>query len=178
MRILVVEDETALAEGLEFNFQQEGYDVDLAGDGPAAFQTLNGADPPIDLVILDLMLPGMSGYEICRQIRENDLELPILVLSSRTLSEDKAQAFDAGTDQYMTKPFALPELLSRVRNLLERRGQRLARRDVLHILRRDTPLVDSPERPGCNLGATTLLHREQRGARDVHPTHQQRPHQH
>ena len=57
MRILVVEDETALAEGLEFNFQQEGYDVDLAGDGPAAFQTLDGADPPIDLVILDLMLP-------------------------------------------------------------------------------------------------------------------------
>ena len=70
------------------------------------------------------MLPGMSGYEICRQIRENDVDLPILVLSSRTLSEDKAQAFDAGTDQYMTKPFALPELLSRVRNLLERRGQR------------------------------------------------------
>ena len=124
MRILVVEDEMALAEGLEFNFQQEGYDVDLAGDGPAAFQTLDGADPPIDLVILDLMLPGMSGYEICRQIRENDVDLPILVLSSRTLSEDKAQAFDAGTDQYMTKPFALPELLSRVRNLLERRGQR------------------------------------------------------
>ena len=124
MRILIVEDETALAEGLEFNFQQEGYHVDLAGDGPTALQRLDDAAPPFDLVILDLMLPGMSGYEICRHIRENDVELPILVLSARTLSEDKAQAFDAGTDQYMTKPFALPELLSRVRNLLDRRGQR------------------------------------------------------
>jgi len=121
MRILIVEDELALAEGLAFNFQQEGYQVDLAADGPTALQQLDHADPPVDIVILDLMLPGMSGYEICREIRRNASDLPILVLSARTLSEDKAQAFDAGTDQYMTKPFALPELLSRVRNLLERR---------------------------------------------------------
>jgi two-component system OmpR family response regulator len=121
MRILIVEDELTLAEGLAFNFQHEGYRVDLAGDGPTALQQLEEADPPVDIVILDLMLPGMSGYEICREIRRNTVDLPILVLSARTLSEDKAQAFDAGTDQYMTKPFALPELLSRVRNLLERR---------------------------------------------------------
>ncbi len=121
MRILIVEDEITLAEGLAFNFQQEGYQVDLASDGPDALETLEQADPEFDIVILDLMLPGMSGYEICREIRERDVQLPILVLSARTLSEDKAQAFDAGTDQYMTKPFALPELLSRVRNLLERR---------------------------------------------------------
>ena len=124
MRILIVEDEVALAEGLAFNFRQEGYQVDLAGDGPAALDQLDNAEPPVDIVILDLMLPGMSGYEICREIREQDVELPILVLSARTLSEDKAQAFDAGSDQYMTKPFALPELLSRVRNLLERRHRR------------------------------------------------------
>ena len=121
MRILIVEDELTLAEGLAFNFQHEGYQVDLAGDGPTALQQLEEANPPVDIVILDLMLPGMSGYEICREIRRNTVDLPILVLSARTLSEDKAQAFDAGTDQYMTKPFALPELLSRVRNLLERR---------------------------------------------------------
>ncbi|MFP6700828.1 MAG: response regulator transcription factor, partial [Planctomycetaceae bacterium] len=121
MRILIVEDEVTLAEGLAFNFQQEGYQVDLASDGPDALEQLEQADPEFDIVILDLMLPGMSGYEICREIRERDVQLPILVLSARTLSEDKAQAFDAGTDQYMTKPFALPELLSRVRNLLERR---------------------------------------------------------
>ncbi len=133
MRILIVEDEVTLAEGLAFNFQQEGYQVDLASDGPDALETLEQADPEFDIVILDLMLPGMSGYEICREIRERDVQLPILVLSARTLSEDKAQAFDAGTDQYMTKPFALPELLSRVRNLLERRQ----RPD-------DTGTVDSP----------------------------------
>ena len=124
MRILIVEDETTLAQGLAFNFQQEGYQVDLASDGPDALEKLEQADPEFDIVILDLMLPGMSGYEICREIRERDVQLPILVLSARTLSEDKAQAFDAGSDQYMTKPFALPELLSRVRNLLERRHRR------------------------------------------------------
>lgn len=121
MRILIVEDETALAEGLAFNFQQEGFQVDLAGDGTTALDHLKHSDPAVDIVILDLMLPGMSGFEICRTVREKDGNLPIIVLSARTLSEDKAQAFDAGADQYMTKPFALPELLSRVRNLLDRR---------------------------------------------------------
>jgi two-component system OmpR family response regulator len=77
----------------------------------------------VDLVVLDLMLPGMSGYEICKAIKDRDVRLPILVLSARTLSEDKSYAFDCGTDQYMTKPFALPELLSRVRNLLRRNRQ-------------------------------------------------------
>lgn len=125
MRILIVEDEVSLAEGLAFNFQQEGYQVDVAADGPTALDHLQHAVPPIDIIILDLMLPGMSGYEICREIRSRDAELPILVLSARTLSEDKAQAFDAGSDQYMTKPFALPELLSRIRNLLERRHRRV-----------------------------------------------------
>ena len=72
------------------------------------------------MIVLDLMLPGMSGYEICRAIREKDARVPILVLSARSLSEDRSHAFDCGADQYMTKPFALPELLSRVKNLLER----------------------------------------------------------
>ena len=122
MRILVVEDEEALRNGLRFNFQQEGYEVKTAGDGPSALEEFRNSNPPIDLVVLDLMLPGMSGYETCRVIRDIDVQVPILVLSARTLSEDKAHAFDCGTDQYMTKPFDLPELLSRVRNLLERRS--------------------------------------------------------
>jgi hypothetical protein len=74
----------------------------------------------VDLVVLDLMLPLMSGYEICRTLRRLDTEIPVLALTARTLSEDKIQAFDCGVDQYMTKPFSLPELLSRVRNLLDR----------------------------------------------------------
>lgn len=132
MRILLVEDEEAMAQGLKFNFEQEGYRVDLVGDGPAALQLFQHADPPVDLVILDLMLPGMSGYEVCTAIRAEDKLVPIVVLSARTLSEDKMHAFDCGTDQYMTKPFALPELLNRVKNLMERHAtiQRAARREV------------------------------------------------
>lgn len=120
MKILIVEDEEAMAAGLKFNFEQEGYDVLLAGDGPTALKLFRAASPPVDMVILDLMLPGMSGYETCTAIRSLDKLVPILVLSARTLSEDKMHAFDCGTDQFMTKPFALPELLNRVKNLLER----------------------------------------------------------
>ncbi|HET6422559.1 MAG TPA: response regulator transcription factor [Planctomycetaceae bacterium] len=120
MRILLVEDEEPMALGLKFNFEQEGYAVDLATDGPTALKLFREANPQVDLVILDLMLPGMSGYEVCREIRETDKAVPIVVLSARTLSEDKMHAFDCGTDQYMTKPFALPELLNRVRNMMER----------------------------------------------------------
>ncbi len=123
MKILIVEDEVAMATGLRFNFEEEGYDVVVVGDGPTALEVFSESkeNVPFDLVILDLMLPGMSGYETCREIRKIDTDVSVLVLSARTLSEDKAQAFDCGSDQYMTKPFALPELLSRVRNLLERR---------------------------------------------------------
>jgi DNA-binding response OmpR family regulator len=130
MRILVVEDEEAIAKGLRFNFEREGYQVDLAADGPTAMELYESAQPPIDLVVLDLMLPMMSGYEICRSLRRLDLDIPIMALTARTLSEDKVQAFDSGVDQYMTKPFSLPELLSRVRNLLDKRRRHLDRRSV------------------------------------------------
>ena len=121
VKILIVEDEDAIARGLKFNFEQEGYETVVATDGHAALECFEQNGHEIDLVVLDLMLPGMSGYEVCQAIREKDAQLPVLVLSARTLPEDKVQAFDLGTDQYMTKPFALPELLARVRNLLVRR---------------------------------------------------------
>jgi DNA-binding response OmpR family regulator len=124
MKILIVEDEEALAKGLKFNFEQEGYEVETAGDGHRALDLFDAADPPFDLILMDLMLPGMSGYETTREIRDRDEVVSILVLSARTLSEDRAMAFDAGTDQYLSKPFALPELLSRVRNLTNRRQAR------------------------------------------------------
>jgi two-component system OmpR family response regulator len=120
-RILIVEDETAIARGLEFNFEQEGYEPVVMGDGPSTLKYLDEHEGEVDAVVLDLMLPGMSGYEICKEIRQRDGSLPIMVLSARSLSEDRAYAFDCGTDQYMTKPFALPELLSRMRNLLARK---------------------------------------------------------
>ena len=128
MRILIVEDETAISKVLKFNFEQEGYEVELALDGQSALEHFRRRRGSLDLIILDLMLPGKSGYEACREIRELDNDIPILVLSARTLSEDKALAFDCGSDQYMTKPFALPELLSRVRNLIERYRRMSARR--------------------------------------------------
>jgi two-component system OmpR family response regulator len=119
-RIMVVEDEESLARGLAFNLEQEGYEPVVFGEGPAALAYFQEHPGEVDLILLDLMLPGMSGYEICREIRTVDGRVPILVLSARTLSEDRSQAFDCGTDQYLVKPFALPELLSRIRNLLER----------------------------------------------------------
>ncbi|WP_437227821.1 response regulator transcription factor [Planctomicrobium sp. SH661] len=122
-RILIIEDEEAIANGIRFNFEAEGYQPIVLGDGPSSLAYLDEHPQGIDLIVLDLMLPGMSGYEICRAIRDRDVKVPILVLSARTLSEDKSHAFDCGTDQYMTKPFALPELLSRVRNLLRRNHQ-------------------------------------------------------
>lgn len=120
MRILIVEDESAIALGLKFNFEQEGYEAIVTGDGTAALEAFRNADPRFNLVVLDVMLPGMSGYEICREMRLIDKQVPILVLSARTLSEDRMLGFDAGCDQYMNKPFGLPELLTRVRNLVER----------------------------------------------------------
>lgn len=132
MKILIVEDEESIALGLKFNFEQEGYEAVVAGDGPTGLAAFDAAKPEFDLVILDLMLPCMSGYETCREIRKRDADLPVLVLSARTLAEDKASAFDSGTDQYMTKPFALPELLSRVRNLLDRRQRQLADAAAAH----------------------------------------------
>jgi DNA-binding response OmpR family regulator len=119
-QIMVVEDEDALARGLAFNLEQEGYDPVVFTNGPDALKHFEQHAGNVGLVLLDLMLPGMSGYEICREIREIDGRVPILVLSARTLSEDRSLAFDCGSDQYLTKPFALPELLSRVRNLLNR----------------------------------------------------------
>ena len=125
MRILVVEDEASIAKGLRINFELEGYQVDIAEDGVKALELHSSASPAYDLIVLDLMLPEMSGYETCRKLRLVDTEVPVLALTARTLAEDKAQAFDCGVDQYITKPFALPELLSRVRNLLDRRRRNL-----------------------------------------------------
>jgi two-component system OmpR family response regulator len=116
--ILVVEDEPHLAFGIKFNLERKGYRVTCVGDGPAALKIVEDPTDPVDLAILDIMLPGMSGYAVCEAIRENQWNLPVLILSARTLSEDRTRGFDVGADQYMMKPFELDELLSRVKNLL------------------------------------------------------------
>jgi two-component system alkaline phosphatase synthesis response regulator PhoP len=116
--ILVVEDEEHLAIGIAYNLEAEGYRATTVGDGPAAVEHLRKADSDIDLVILDLMLPGMSGYAVLETLRSEGADLPVLILSARTLTEDRTRGFDVGADQYLTKPFDLDELLARVKNLL------------------------------------------------------------
>jgi two-component system OmpR family response regulator len=115
--ILVVEDESHLAAGIKYNLEAEGYRVTTFGDGPSALRFVE-KNKGVSLVILDLMLPGMSGYAVCESLREAGNTMPVLILSARTLSEDRARGFDVGADQYMMKPFDLDEFLSRVKNLL------------------------------------------------------------
>ncbi|HTQ40738.1 MAG TPA: response regulator transcription factor [Pirellulales bacterium] len=123
--ILIVEDETHLAIGIKYNLEAEGYLVTTMSDGPSALNFLNENPAPVDLIILDLMLPGMSGYDVCKILREQGSDVSILMLSARTLTEDRIRGFDVGTDVYLQKPFDLEELLSVARNLLSR--QRHAR---------------------------------------------------
>jgi len=121
--ILVVEDEEHLAIGIKYNLEAEGFRVTTVGNGQAALAAVAAPDAPVDLIVLDLMLPGMSGYAVCEAIREQGSDMPVVMLTARTLVEDRIRGFDAGTDVYLQKPFDLDELLSIVRNLLARRGR-------------------------------------------------------
>jgi two-component system OmpR family response regulator len=122
--ILVVEDEEHLSTIVRFNLEEDGYEVITVDDGPTALRVMEEQGDAVDLIILDLMLPGMSGYNVCENLRAAGKTTPILVLSARTLTEDRTRAFDCGADQYMMKPFDLDEFLSRVKNLLARYNPR------------------------------------------------------
>ena len=124
--ILIVEDEEHLAAGIKYNLDAEGYRVTTVGDGPSALRFVEMNAERVDLVILDLMLPGMSGYAICEALREDDRHMPVLILSARTLAEDRARGFDVGADQYMMKPFDLDEFLARIKSLLRLHDRRAA----------------------------------------------------
>jgi two-component system OmpR family response regulator len=121
--ILIVEDDPHIANGIQFNLEAEGYFVTVLAEGQGAVEYAEQHPRQIDLIILDLMLPGMSGYAVCEKIREIDVDLPILMLSARTLTEDRVRGFNVGADVYLQKPFDLEELLSIVRNLLARRAR-------------------------------------------------------
>lgn len=125
--ILVVEDEKHLATGIKYNLEAEGYRVTAVGDGPSALRFIEQNRHDVDLVVLDLMLPGMSGYAVCEALRGADEIMPILILSARTLTEDRTRGFDVGADQYLTKPFDLDEFLSRVKTLLALYARRVDR---------------------------------------------------
>lgn len=121
-KILIVEDEKHLAEGIRFNLEAEGFAAHVVGDGAAALALLTEPKAaPYDLVVLDLMLPGIDGFEVAARLRQAGNFTPILMLTARSLPEDIVQGFEAGADDYLAKPFDLSVLLARVRSLLRRR---------------------------------------------------------
>jgi DNA-binding response OmpR family regulator len=118
--VLIVEDDPALRRGLEDNFRIRGYDTLTAGDGNEGLQ--NALQERPDLIILDIMLPGIDGYEVCSHIRENNLDMPIIMLTARNEEADVVLGLDTGADDYMSKPFSIKELLARANAFMRRRG--------------------------------------------------------
>ena len=117
-RILLVEDEEHLAQGLAYNLRNSGYDVETAASGEAALQTLEGQK--FDLILLDIMLPGIDGLEVAERLRKMGKTEPIVMISARDRTQDAIAGIDAGADDYITKPFDLDEVLARVRGALRR----------------------------------------------------------
>src|SRR2546426_8231087 len=113
MRLLVVDDEPRMAALLKRGFGEEGYAVDVATDGTEALWL--GSENPYDAIVLDLMLPGIDGIEVCRQLRESQRWAPIIMLSARDGVNDRVRGLDAGADDYLPKPFSFAELSARVR---------------------------------------------------------------
>jgi len=119
-RILVVEDEESMVAGLEYALEREGYEVLLARDGESALTTLRSQAP--DLVLLDVMLPRRSGFDVLRALRREGRTVPVIVVTAKGQEIDKVHGFDLGADDYVTKPFSLAELLARIRARLRRRA--------------------------------------------------------
>ena len=120
-RILIVEDEAHLADGLRFNLEAEGHEVEIDGDGQQALDRLLGDRSRFDAVVLDVMLPGKDGFTVVKQLRTEGHYVPVLMLTARSRPEDVLQGFAAGADDYLPKPFELQILLARLRGLLRRR---------------------------------------------------------
>ena len=122
-RLLVVEDELHLAEGLRFNLEAEGYQVEVVETGEAALERLLPGPARFDVVVLDVMLPGKDGFTVMRELRQAGEFIPTLMLTARGHAEDILQGFEAGADDYLTKPFGIPELLARIKVQFKRRNR-------------------------------------------------------
>ena len=123
-RILVVEDDEAIVLGLEENLKFAGYEVVVARNGNEAVTAVERHTP--DLILLDIMLPGMSGYEVCRKLRGDGIDTPVVMVTARQDEFDKVHGFEVGADDYVTKPFSINELLARVKAVLSRGRKRTA----------------------------------------------------
>jgi DNA-binding response OmpR family regulator len=128
MRILIVEDERRVASVVTRALRENAYDVDLADTGEKAIDLATQA--PYDTILLDVRLPGLSGIQVCRHLRAARIDTPILMLTARTLVEQRVEGLDAGADDYLTKPFAIAELLARVRALVRRKQSSSSERIV------------------------------------------------
>jgi DNA-binding response OmpR family regulator len=125
--VLIVEDENHLAEGLKFNLEAEGYSADVVGDGESALARLLAPECDYDAVVLDVMLPGIDGFEVTAELRRAEQFVPVLMLTARGRPEDVLKGFEAGADDYLPKPFELTILLARLGGLLRRRDWGRAR---------------------------------------------------
>lgn len=120
MKLLIVEDEKRLCETIAKYFKAEGYSIDTCHDGSDALDYINGTE--YDAIVLDIMLPGLDGISVLRNIRSRKLTTPVLLLTAKTAIEDKVDGLDSGADDYLTKPFSLEELSARIRVLIRRHG--------------------------------------------------------
>jgi two-component system response regulator MprA len=132
VKILVVDDERAVRESLQRALELEGYDVELAANGEEALERVTGTAAP-DAMILDVLMPGIDGLEVCRRLRAGASSLPVLMLTARAEVDSRVAGLDAGADDYLPKPFALAELLARLRALLRRAGNGDDGSDVLRF---------------------------------------------
>ncbi len=157
-RILIVEDEPLILRGLVDNLAFESYDVMPVTDGEAAYRLIREKKP--DLIILDLMLPKLSGYELCRKIRGEGIRTPILMLTARSEETDRVLGLDLGADDYVTKPFSVRELLARVRAILRRAYPPQALPDELRF---DDVVIDFRRYEASKAGKSIELTRKEFG---------------
>ena len=148
IRILIVEDEAKLAANIQRGLREQGFTAEIAGDGESAVR--QAAAKAYDLVILDVVLPGVDGFSVCRDLRRLNVDLPVLMLSARGVVEDRVKGLESGADDYLTKPFAFSELQARIRALLRRR-----RPTELLLLSVDDLVLD-PVRHTVHRGARKL----------------------
>ena len=130
-KVLIIEDEAKLARLVELELKYEGYDVTVCGDGKIGFETFEAGE--FDIILLDLMLPGMSGIDICKKVRETS-DIPIIMLTAKDEVSDKISGLDSGADDYMTKPFAIEELLARMRVMFKRQERNMSKKNTLEVM--------------------------------------------
>lgn len=165
-RILIVEDERHLADGLKFNLSADGHDVQVTGDGLTALDVLRAERGRFDAVVLDVMLPGKDGFEVARTLRAESDFVPILMLTARSRPEDVLHGFESGADDYLPKPFELAILLARLRGLLRRREWLRSPIDAPVKVEAPPPAADVLEFAGHRLDLRALeLHARDRSYR-------------